>query len=52
MKNNYVAKYAHKANKSNIFMDRKKESKKGKRVKHKKSGVDKQVYLCFNSCYS
>ena len=41
MKNNYVAKYAHIANKASVYIDRKKEAKKGKKVKHK-SRLDKQ----------
>lgn len=36
MKNNFVAKHANKANKSIVFIDRKKEAKKAKKVKHKR----------------
>ena len=37
MKNNFVAKYAKKVNKSVVFKDRKKAAKRGER-KHKKQG--------------
>lgn len=48
MKNNYVAKNAHKANKAKVFLDRKKKSKIGKKPKHKNSQSN-WTDLCFFS---
>lgn len=40
MKGNNVAKHMHKVNKSKVFVDRKKECKRGKNVKHKNKDLD------------
>lgn len=40
MKGNNVAKNMHKANKAKVFVDRKKEGKRGKNVKHKNKDLD------------